>query len=408
MHPNEPSRTAERSGGSGASLAERGLAAALRRVRTGELSVRWSDGSTATFSGPEPGPSAAVTIRDPACVRRMLLGGSIGLAQGYMAGEWDSPDLTATLEFAARNLDAARAVARRAMAPLTPANRLLHALRDNSRRGAKRNIAYHYDLGNDFYALWLDPSMTYSCAIFDGSDADLAAAQRRKWDRLLDLLEPEAGMSLLEIGCGWGGFALHAAKTRGLKVTGITVSDEQLAWAQRRVAEEGLEGQVEIRHQDYRDVSERYDRIASIEMFEAVGERWWPTFFGKVRDALADGGRAAMQVITIADERFARYRRKPDFIQRYIFPGGMLPSPSAFERCASEQGLAVGPATFFGKDYAQTLHAWEERFSCAVQQVRALGFGERFERMWRFYLAYCQAGFRTGSIDVMQVALARR
>jgi cyclopropane-fatty-acyl-phospholipid synthase len=374
-------------------------------VRYGALEVRWPDGRTFVYEGPEQGPRAAVRIHDPACVRRAVLGGSIGLAEGYMDGQWDTPDLTALLEFAGRNIDAARAAGRRVTAPLNPVNRLVHALKDNTRRGAKRNIVYHYDLGNSFYELWLDPDMTYSCALFDGSDADLAAAQRRKWDRLLDLIDPRPGESLLEIGCGWGGFAVHAAKTRGVRVTGITISDEQLAWARKRVAAEGLEDLVEIRHQDYRDVAERFDHVASIEMFEAVGERWWPAFFGTIKEVLSERGRAALQVITIEDERLDDYRRKPDFIQRYIFPGGMLPSPEAFRRVASAAGLAVGVPFFFGSDYAQTLHAWEERFSCAVQRIRQLGFDERFERMWRFYLSYCQAGFRMGSINVMQVAL---
>jgi cyclopropane-fatty-acyl-phospholipid synthase len=337
----------------------------------------------------------------------MVLSGSIGLAEGYMAQEWDTPDLMAFLEFALRNIDAAREAGRRLAAPLNPLNRLLHARRANTRQGSKRNIRYHYDLGNDFYSLWLDPDMTYSCALFDGSDADLVVAQRRKWDRLLDLLDARPGQTLLEIGCGWGGFAVHAAKTRGLKVTGVTISDQQLAWARERIAAEGLDDLVEIRQQDYRDISERFDSVASIEMFEAVGERWWPTFFAKVRDALRAGGRAAIQVITIDDARLGAYRRKPDFIQRYIFPGGMLPSPEAFERAAAAEGLEPAQPFFFGRDYAQTLHAWEERFSCAVQRVRQLGFDERFERMWRFYLAYCQTGFRTGAIDVMQIALTR-
>ncbi len=389
----------------GLGLFGRGIALALRRAPYGSLDLVWSDGRRLRFEGAHDGPGATILIRDPASVRRMALGGSIGLAEGYMSGAWDTPDLTAFLEFAAINLDAAREVGGRVTAPLNPVNRAIHALRTNTPRGSKRNIGHHYDLGNDFYALWLDPDMTYSCAAFDGTACDLKTAQRRKWDRLLDLLDARPGQHLLEIGCGWGGFAIHAAKTRGLRVTGITISDEQLTWARRRVTDEGLEGVVEIRHQDYRSVAERFDHIASIEMFEAVGMRYWPTFFGTVRDALVRGGRAAMQVITIEDHRLEDYAAKPDFIQRYVFPGGMLPSPERFASVAATVGLACSEPTFFGQDYALTLHAWEERFTDTIQQVRALGFDERFERMWRFYLSYCQAGFRTGSINVMQLSL---
>ena len=391
----------------GLGLFGRGLTTALGRLRYGALELARPDGARQVFEGAEPGPRAVVMIHDPACIRRAVLGGSIGLAEGYMDGQWDALDLTTFLEFAALNVDAMRTAGKRVTAPLNPINRALHRLRDNTPRGSKRNIGYHYDLGNDFYALWLDPDMTYSCALFDGSECDLADAQRRKWDRLLDTLDAQPGHHVLEIGCGWGGFAVHAAKTRGVRVTGITISDEQLVWARRRVAEEGLEDLVEIRHQDYRTLTERFDRIASIEMFEAVGRRWWPAFFRAVRNALVEGGRAAIQVITIENHRLDDYSVKPDFIQRYIFPGGMLPSPAEFARVAAIEGLLCETPFFFGPDYAMTLHAWEQRFSDVIQRVRGLGFDERFERMWRFYLSYCQAGFRTGSIDVMQVALTR-
>lgn len=382
----------------------RGLMAALDRLPLGELTLRWPDGRVFVFRGTSPGLSARVTVHDPACVRRAILGGSIGLGEGYMAAEWDTPDLTTFLEFAAANLDAVSGPAW-TRAPMTPVHRIKHALRSNTRTGSRKNIEHHYDLGNSFYELWLDPDMTYSCALFDGSGCDLALAQSRKWDRLLGLLQIEPGDSLLEIGCGWGGFAIHAAKATGARVTGLTISQEQFDWAKRRVAEEGLGDQIEIRLQDYRDVTGTFDHIASIEMFEAVGERFWPTFFRTIRDRLASGGRAALQTITIEDARLEEYRANPDFIQRFIFPGGMLPSPERFERVASAAGLRVREPFFFGSDYAMTLHAWEGRFSDAVQRVRALGFDERFERLWRFYLSYCQVGFRRGSVNVMQVVL---
>jgi cyclopropane-fatty-acyl-phospholipid synthase len=289
--------------------------------------------------------------------------------------------------------------------PLRPLRRLGHALRDNSISGAKRNIEYHYDLGNDFYRLWLDDTMTYSSACFCDEAADLEAAQRRKWDRVLELIQPSRGDRILEIGCGWGGFAIHAATEAGCKVTGLTLSEEQAALARERVREHGLEGWVDVRLQDYRREAGTYDGVASIEMFEAVGERWWPTFFGKLKALLEPGRRAGLQVITIADESFEAYRRTPDFTQRYIFPGGMLPSPSRFDAAASDAGLAVGERRSFGADYARTLSEWARRFERALPEVRALGFDERFVRMWRYYLAYCRAGFAGGNIDVMQVGL---
>jgi len=391
---------------SGLDAFTRGFFAALDHLPLGELTVGWPDGRVFTFRGQRPGTSANITVHEPACVRRAILGGSIGLAEGYMLAEWDSSDLTAFLDFAAANLDAVSGPAWLS-APMTPVHRLRHALRSNTRSGSRRNIEQHYDLGNDFYELWLDPDMTYSCALFDGTDSDLSLAQQRKWDRLLGLLDVRPGDSLLEIGCGWGGFAIHAAKTVGARVTGVTISAEQHAWATRRIAEEGLSDRIEIRLQDYRDVDGTFDHITSIEMFEAVGERFWPTFFNTVHDRLAEGGRAALQTITIQGSRFEEYRSKPDFIQRYIFPGGMLPSPERFATTASDAGLKVAEPFFFGGDYSMTLSTWESRFVDAIQRVRTMGFDERFERMWRFYLSYCQVGFRQGSIDVMQVALTR-
>lgn len=378
----------------------------LRHVRTGSIAVRWPDGRTTTYGETAAGLHAEVRIHDPRAILRAVLGGSIGLADAYVDGQWDTPDLLAVLRFAAANLDA-RESRFSGSPPAVWWHRLRHALRANTRAGAKKNILAHYDLGNDFYAAWLDPDMTYSCALFDGSRTDLSQAQRAKWDRLLDLLGLRPGQRLLEIGCGWGGFAIHAAKTRGLRVTGITISDEQHAWAARRVREEGVADLVEIRLQDYRDVRGSFDGVASIEMFEAVGERYWRRFFQCVHDRLADGGRAAMQVITIADDLYERYRAKPDFIQRRIFPGGMLPSLSRFVEEASAAGLAAAKPFFFGHDYAMTLAAWRSRFDAAVQQIRRLGFDERFERLWRFYLCYCEAGFLSGRIDVMQIALDR-
>jgi len=387
-------------------LAESIASVALDRgLFCGELKVVESGGRERSVLGDQPGPSAIVELKTPQAARRIVAGGSLGLAEAYMDGAWDTPDLDAVLDLGIANL---RPVDHMRLNLTAPVTRAWHALRDNTLKGSRRNISYHYDLGNDFYRLWLDRTMAYSSALFGGPGDELPGAQVRKWDRLLELLQPSSADHLLEIGCGWGGFAIHAAKEAGCRVTGITLSEEQRDWATAAVAEAGLEGRIDIRLQDYRAVPEKFDAIASIEMFEAVGERWWPVFFRQVRDMLEIGGAAALQVITIEDPRFEDYKRNPDFIQRYIFPGGMLPSPERFATCAQEQGgLRTAAPYFFGQSYARTLSEWGSRFEEAVPDVRTLGFDERFVRMWRYYLSYCRAGFSAGTIDVMQVRLER-
>lgn len=391
------------------------IAAVLRDIRAGELTVVMPDGIEHRFVGATPGPAAEIAVRDRSIARRVLAGGDIALARGYMEGLWDTPDLGAVLDLGVANLRLGWI----ADVPvvLRPFHRAWHAMRDNDPwGGSKRNVSYHYDLGNDFYELWLDDTMTYSSALFEGAPSDVTAAptldelesgQRHKWDRILELVQPGPRDRILEIGCGWGGFAIHAAQEAGCRVTALTLSHEQAERARERVREAGLDGRVDVRLQDYREMTAAFDGIASIEMFEAVGEKWWPAFFGQVRDLLKPGKAAAIQVITIAEENFETYRRDPDFIQRFIFPGGMLPSPERFESVAASAGLDAEPPRFFGTDYARTLQAWAERFEAALPQVRALGFDERFVRMWRYYFAYCRAGFASGNIDVMQVRLSR-
>jgi len=385
------------------------MATVLGTLRAGSLDVVMPEGSDHHFAGAAPGPSARIDVRDPSVARRIVTGGSIALGESYMDGAWDTPDLDAVLDLGIANLKLGWAAG--VPVVLRPAQRLWHAMRDNDPRGgSKRNISHHYDLGNDFYELWLDDTMTYSCACA-GSDAepvnaeDLESAQRRKWDRMLDLVQPGRGDHVLEIGCGWGGFAIHTAQQSGCRVTGLTLSEQQAEFARRRVSEQGLDDRVEIRLQDYRDVPGAYDAIASIEMFEAVGEKWWPAFFGRLKELLKPGRPAGLQVITIAEGSFEHYKHNPDFIQRFIFPGGMLPSPERFEAAAKRASLKVGAPRFFGRDYARTLDAWAQRFDKVEPKVRALGFDERFIRMWRYYFAYCRAGFDAGNIDVMQVRL---
>ncbi len=375
----------------------------MRNLKVGTLGVTTPGGRELVFEGGAPGPSASIRIVDRSGLKRMLLGGGIGFAEGYMDGQWDTDDLDALLDLGLANTRAG--VAEKLPVLARPAQRAFHALRDNSKSGSRENIEYHYDLGNDFYELWLDDTMTYSCANFEDDIPDLREAQVRKWDRVLELIQPGTKDHLLEIGCGWGGFAIHAAKTAGCRITGITLSQEQAEMARERVEREGLEGQVEIRIEDYRDVPERYTGIASIEMFEAVGQRWWPVFFERLKSLLEPGRPAALQVITIDDDGFESYSRNPDFTQRYIFPGGMLPSPTLFRAETDKAGLRITEQHFFGYDYARTLEHWSKRFECVIPQVKALGFDDRFVRMWRFYLSYCRAGFDSGNIDVMQVRL---
>jgi cyclopropane-fatty-acyl-phospholipid synthase len=391
-----------------------GLPASLRmfldvaqRLDHGTLAITMPDGRAFRFAGRKPGPDATLIIHHPRAIRRLLLGGTIGFAESFMEGDWETPDLTALLELACANDDALTKVTGGGRV-LALVRRLWHVWHANTRSGSKRNIAYHYDLGNQFYERWLDPTMTYSSAVFTAPQQELAVAQANKYRAIAEKLDVRPNQKVLEIGCGWGGFASFIAREFGCKVTAITVSKEQLAYTQERIQREGLGERVEARFLDYRDLAGRFDRIASIEMFEAVGEKYWPAFFGKVRESLEPGGRAALQVITIADRWYDSYRRSVDYIQRYIFPGGMLPSVSALSSEIRQAGLDLARQDFFGPDYARTLAEWRQRFVTAWPEIAPMGFDARFKRMWEFYLAYCEAGFRAQTIDVTQVALVRR
>lgn len=375
------------------------------RLHAGQLDVVLPDGSRRRLSGAEPGPSAELIVNNDRFFRRVLLGGSNGFAESYMAGDCDTPDLSDFLRLAAINFDHWQE-SLQGSTLYRSAARLYHLLRPNTRRGARRNILQHYDLGNDFYEQWLDRGMAYSAACFPSSDLSLEDAQAAKYAAMADAAELKPGSHILEIGCGWGGFAEYAAKERGARVTAITISDQQFDYTKQRIFSAGLAEQVEVRRQDYRDVSGRFDRVVSIEMFEAVGERYWRLFFSKLRELLPPDGRAALQVITIDDSSFERYRRGTDFIQRYIFPGGMLPSPTAFQEAIQSVGMTMTKERGFGTDYERTLAAWRRRFTDAWPSIRELGFDERFKRMWTYYFAYCEAGFSTGRIDVKQIALS--
>ena len=380
------------------------LLALLARLERGRLEVHAPDGNVHRFGpggAPCDGASAApavLRIADWRFAAPTLKGGDVGFGESYMAGQWTTPNLPQLLTVLAANQPAIeRAFYLRGWARV--ALRLRHWLNANTRRQAKRNIAAHYDLGNDFYALWLDRTMSYSSALFEGDRSrTLEAAQQAKYDRLLGSLALRPGSHVLEIGAGWGAFAETAARA-GHRVTGVSLSERQTEWARDRVLDAGLADRVELRLQDYRDVRGRFDGIASIEMVEAVGERYWPAYFAAIRDALVAGGRAGLQAITIAEERFERYRTQSDFIQQHVFPGGMLASPSRIVAEAERAGLRPVAVHRFGADYAETLRRWLHAFDAHAEAIERR-FDAAFVRCWRFYLAYCIAGFETGTTDV--------
>jgi len=376
------------------------------RLRYGSLELTLPDGRAYRLGDNAPGPAAAMKIYDYGFASRLIRGGDIGIAEAYLRREWDTPDLTQFLYLFCVNQDWMRSMT--IGKPIVRALQIVqHWLNRNTRRQARRNIYRHYDIGNAFYSAWLDPSMTYSSALFEEHTADLTAAQNNKYRRLAEAIDLRPGQKLLEIGCGWGGFAEYAAKTLGAKVVGLTISKEQRDFAQARIQAAGLSDRVEIRLQDYRDERDQYDRIASIEMIEAVGEEFWPRYFSQLRDRLLPGGLAGIQAITIQDNLFQDYRRDVDFIQRYVFPGGMLPSPQILKTLGERFGVPVIRERIFGQDYAKTLATWRNNFRAAWPNLMPLGFDERFRRLWEYYLAYCEAGFLSGNIDVRQVVFAK-
>lgn len=378
---------------------------ALLQLKGGSAAIALPDGRVLLF-GDGSGPQVDFRIRSYHFARRVLKNGDIGFAEGLMAGEWESDDLSSLLTLLASNVE--RFTRLLEGGPLGKAvHWLRHLSNANTKRGSRRNILAHYDLGNAFYSAWLDASMTYSSARFDAQVRDLEAGQRAKYKALAEHLDLKAGDHVLEIGCGWGGFAEFAAREYGARVTGITISDEQLAYARARMEKAGLTDRVEIRRQDYRDVEGQFDKVASIEMFEAVGEKYWPAYFAKIANVLKPGGRAGLQIITIRDELFDTYRKRADFIQRYVFPGGMLASVERLREETTKVGLVWREVEAFGQSYADTLAEWAKRFKAKWTDIHALGFDERFKQLWLFYLSYCEAGFRTGRTDVVQLELAK-
>lgn len=390
-------------------LLHRLLAKLAAPLQCGRLRLELPDGTVMERCGPGEGPAAVLRLQRWRPLLRLLLRGDIGLAESYRDGDWSTPDLGALLLLGVCNRDSWRTTTDASL-PARLADRLTHRRRDNSRAGSRRNIAFHYDLGNDFYRLWLDPRMIYSSALYRADTITLEQAQQAKLERVIELLAlPAAGATcrVLEIGTGWGALAC-ALGQRGHAVRGITLSREQLAHAQACVASAGLEDRVELALQDYRDTAGAFDRLVSIEMIEAVGQRHWPTYFAAVHDRLRPGGLAVIQAITIGDGDFEHYRRNSDFIQQFIFPGGMLPSTRLFRQHANAAGLAVESEQTFGQSYAATLAEWRRRFLAAWPAIERLGFDEPFRRLWEYYLCYCEAGFRGGQVDVGLYVLRRR
>ncbi len=379
----------------------------LKGLSHGTLDVQLPDASSAHFGSQAAGePRAGLRLHNWNVCSAALKSGDIGFAESYIAGDWTTPDLTTLLTLFMANREQIESVIYGSWWG-SLLYRAKHLFNRNSRQGSKKNIHAHYDLGNQFYRLWLDPTMNYSGAWFEGDhSAGLVDAQWAKVRRALRECGVQPGQRVLEIGCGWGALAECAAREFGASVTGVTLSSEQLAWARKRLSDAALPG--ELRFQDYRDIADGpFDAIASIEMFEAVGREYWPSFFETLKSQLKPGGKACIQSITIRDDLFERYVKSSDFIQQYIFPGGLLPSPKAFRAAAAQAGLKVVNELDFGLDYAETLRRWRARFQSADTSVRKLGFDTRFMRIWEFYLAYCEAAFATGNTSVMQFTLQR-
>jgi cyclopropane-fatty-acyl-phospholipid synthase len=376
-----------------------------RRLPLGGIEVIQPDGSMRRLGFRKDGPVAVVRLNSWLALVRLATSGSVGWYKAWTLGEWSSPDLVALFESFSSNGVALGDVGR-AKGAFRWVNAAAHRLRDNAPRKARQNIEAHYDLGNDFYSAWLDATMTYSSALFRSPDDSLEAAQLQKVRALLDRLRLKPGERLLEIGCGWGTLAIEAAK-RGAEVVGLTLSNEQKAWAEEKIAAAGLSSKIEIRLQDYRDTAEQFDAVASVEMVEAVGQRWWGAYLDAIARNLKPGGHGALQFISIDHRLFDRYAGNPDFIQTYVFPGGCLLDEPSFKQLASERGLSWQDREGFRLDYAETLKRWRERYNRAVASGALQGFGEPFHQLWRYYLMYCEGGFRGGAIDVAQVTLAK-
>jgi len=377
-----------------------------RRLDHGRMDFVLPDGRRFRAEGKRPGPVAEIRIDNPDTFARLIREGDLGFCDAYLEGWWSTPDLQAFMDLIHEDNEGVYD-GYPGMGLVRAYERMRFWLQSNSKAQARKNISYHYDLGNDFYRLWLDDTMTYSSAFFETGQESLEKAQIRKYESLVDQMGAEPGDHVLEIGCGWGGFAEYAARERGLKVTGLTISQAQHDYAVQRIAAAGLSDRVEIKLQDYRDERGTYDGIASIEMFEAVGEKYWPVYFDTLRERLKPGRHATLQIIMVQDKRWQVYKRGVDFIQKYIFPGGMLPSPSVLKAEVERSGLRIRGSIEFGQSYSDTLRRWHESFNSRWDEIAAMGFDDRFRRMWTFYLTSCAGAFRGGICDVTQITVTR-
>ena len=380
--------------------------AMARGASSGRLDVVLPDGRRFRHQGPEAGPVAEIEVRDPAVFRRLVRDGDVGFMEAYMDGQWTTPDLQAVFDYVNKEGDA--------LIQQFPGfvvvqswEKLRFWMQRNTKTQARRNIAAHYDLGNAFYGKWLDATMTYSAGLFETGQEVLEQAQRAKYASIVDRMDVSPGDHVLEIGCGWGGFAEYAAAERGLRVTGLTLSREQLAYARDRIERAGLSDRVELKLQDYRDETGTYDGIASIEMFEAVGQKYWPVYFDTLRQRLRPGRSASLQIITVPDTRWAVYTRSVDFIQKYIFPGGMLPAPHRLSEEVTRAGLVEGTSLSLAQGYSITLRRWFDRFNEAWDEIAPMGFDDRFRRMWNLYLTGCAGAFEYGMCDVIQMTVRK-
>lgn len=378
----------------------------LSGVKAGTIEFSLPDGRVFKVQGKEAGPVARVDVIDPECFARLVRDGDVGFLEAYMDEQWRTPDLQGFMDVIFMNME--QVGIRFPGAGLVKLfEKIRHWLNTNTKRQARKNISYHYDLGNDFYGLWLDDTMTYSSALFETGQESLEAAQNKKYAQMCDLIGVKEGDHILEIGCGWGGFAEYAASQRGARVKGLTLSQEQHDFAVARMERAGLSDRVEIAMQDYRDEKGKYDGIASIEMFEAVGEKYWPVYFDQLNKCLKEGAKASLQIITVPEERFSVYRNSVDFIQKYIFPGGMLPTEEILKREIDRVGMDFDSIVDFRRSYSTTLRRWFEAFNERWGEIGQMGFDDRFRRMWNIYLTGCASGFEYDTTGLIQITMRK-
>ena len=378
----------------------------LKLIKKGHLILTNYDDEKYLFGDPSQKLKVKIKINKPGLTYQIVKSGSIGLAEAYMRGDFETDDLTNLIELTAKNINLVYKFS--GLLDFSLFNKIKNFLLKNNKSRSKKNISKHYDLGNEFFSLWLDPTLTYSSAIFDQKDNDLEKAQINKYKKLVELIKPKSGNKILEIGCGWGGFAEYVGKNHDVKLDCITISKKQFEYASNRIFKNGLNEKINIQFKDYRDVKQKYNSIASIEMIEAVGQNYLEKYFKTIKTNLVSEGSAAIQAITIDDNLFDRYKTKEDFIQKYIFPGGFLPSKKKLYDLSQNNGLAINQYNSYGLHYSNTLKIWRDEFFKKWEEISKQGFDNKFKRMWHFYLSYCEAGFKSKNIDLIQFSLQNR